>query len=185
MGKVSIQAISHNFLVVSLGRATGELYCTWFKDLYLRFFYLSGLNRPVFNLRHCPVIYISILTFYLPNISCSPPLSTCINSSSYSTPLYGGFPQYFMLYWAWQFKPYPTLWAINPPSKPFSGRKRGNLSNLPLSPCGSSCPTAYGGNKHGSAPPSPTSPGLPWASFGLPFYSWPTSSGTHPAESWV
>ena len=190
MGKVSIQAISHNFLVVSLRRATGELYCTWFKDLYLRFFYLSGLNWPVFNLRHCPVIYISILTFYLPNISRSPPSSTCINSSGYSTPLYGGFSQYFMLYWAWQFKPYPTLWAPNPPSKPFSGRKRGFISTLSLTPCGSPCTSAYGSSKYGkrgSSPSPPTHPGLPqcWASFGLPFYSWPTFSGTCTTELWV
>ena len=102
MGKVSTKLnISHkSLLVVSLGLVTGELYLLDLKIYINVSFILSGLNWPVLsNKALSSVISSPFLPF---KYNTFPPSSTCINSSGYSTPLYGSFPQYFMLYWAWQ-----------------------------------------------------------------------------------
>ena len=162
MGKVSTKLnISHkSLLVVSLRLATGELYLLDLKIYINVSFILSGLNRPVLtNKALSSVISFPFLPF---KYNTFPPSPICINLSGYSTP--NGIPQYLMLYGAWQFKPNHTLWAQYPPSKPFSGRKRGNTSTLSLTPCGSICTSAYGSNKYGkygSSPSPPTHPGLP------------------------
>ena len=157
MGKVSIKLSLIIFLAVSLRLATGLLYFLDLKIYINISFILSGLNQPVLtNKALSSVISFLFLPF---KYNTFPPSPICINSSGYSTP--NGIPQYLKLYGAWQFKPNHSLWAQYPPSKPFSGGKRGNISTLPLTPCGSICPSAYGSNNYGSAPSSPTHPGLP------------------------
>ena len=86
MGKVSIKLSLISFLVVSLRLATGELYLLDLKIYINVSFILSGLNQPVLTNKALS----SVTSFpFLPfKYNTFPTSSNCINSSSYSTPVW-------------------------------------------------------------------------------------------------